>query len=98
MKTRFDTAKNLDDPTVWPSGWVKWNPAVLFRIALYIGACLIGLLSVPNTLFDAQTMAITMTIGLLGIWRYGWWFTHAVRAVIYGRLVYPKMRRKGQEI
>ena len=30
--------------------------------------------------------------------RYGWWFTHAVRALIYGKIVYPKMRDQGREI
>ena len=98
MKARFDKVKNIDDPTIWPKGWEKWNSGVLFRVALYIGACVIGLLTFPNTLFDPATMSITLTIGALGVWRYGWWFTHAVRAVIYGRFIYPKMRKKGQAI
>ncbi len=98
MKARFDTVCNLDEPTSWPKGFEKWNPMVLFRISLYLGACIIGLLSFSNSLFDPHTMTITFTIGLLGVWRYGWWFTHAVRALIYGRLVYPKMRDAGQKI
>lgn len=98
MTIRFDTARLLDDPTAWPSGWRKWTPAVLYRIALYIGICLALVPSVPNSLFDAETRAITLTIGALGAWRYGWWFTHAVRALIYGRIVYPRMRRGGEEI
>ena len=97
-KLRFDTAKNLDDPTFWPKGFAKWTPKILLQIALYVAFCLVILLTVPNSLLDAETMTITFTIGLLGIWRYGWWFTHAVRASIYGRFVYPNMRRKGREI
>ena len=95
---RYDKIKGIDDPTVWPKGWKKWTPAAIGQIALYIALCLIVVLTVPNKIFDTQAKSITFTIGLLGIWRYGWWFTHAVRAVIYGRLVYPKMKRQGEEI
>ena len=98
MKTRFDTAKSIDDPTIWPTGREKWNAGVLFRISLYLGICTIGILAFPNTIFDPAIMGITITIGALGAWRYGWWFTHAIRAVIYGHLIYPKMRREGQKI
>ena len=97
-KIRFDTARNLDDPTFWPKGFAKWTPQVLFQIALYVAICLVIMLTVPNSLFDGETKTITFTIGALGVWRYGWWFTHAIRATIYGGFVYPRMRRKGLEI
>jgi len=32
------------------------------------------------------------------VWRFSWWFTHAVRALIYGRYVYPKMRAEGRRV
>ena len=95
---RFDTSNRLDDPTLWPTGWAKWTPGVLIQIAIYICICLIVLISVPNSLFDSETKSITFAIGALGIWRYGWWFTHAVRAFIYGRFVYPAMQRKAEVI
>ena len=95
---RYDIAVNLDDPTHWPRGWRKWTPAALVSIAFYFAVCLIGLMSVPNNIWDIETREITFVIGALGAWRYGWWFTHAVRAVIYGRLVYPRMRAQGQQI
>jgi len=98
MATRFDTALALDDPTQWPKGWQKWTPAILYKTVVYIAICVALILTVPNSIFDAKAGAITFTIGLLGLWRYGWWFTHAVRAVIYGRFVYPRMRRQGEEI
>lgn len=98
MNVRFDTARILDDPTVWPRGWRKWTPGILYKIALYLAICLVLILSVPNTLFDTEVWTVTITIGLLGLWRYGWWFTHAVRAVIYGKLVYPRMRRRGEAV
>lgn len=98
MKPRFDTSKHIDDPTHWPKGFAKWTPKILLSIAMYLGICLIGLLTVPNAIFDHKALAITFTIGGLGLWRYGWWFTHAIRAMIYGHIVYPKFREEGQKI
>jgi len=95
---RFDTVSNLDDPTHWPKGWKKWTPQKLLQIVLYVACCLIVLISVPNSLFDSNTATITFTIGALGVWRYGWWFTHATRAIVYGHFVYPRMRKQGQAI
>ncbi len=92
---RFDTVPNLDDPSHWPTGWRKWTPKALFRIAAYFGCCLVAILVLPNSIWDYEVRAITLVIGALGIWRYGWWFTHAVRAFIYGRFVYPRIRREG---
>ena len=95
---RYHTAKNIDDPTYWPKGWAKWTFFHLFNICLYLATCIVLLFVIPNRMFAPEVMAITFTIGALGVWRYGWWFTHAVRATIYKRLVYPDIRRKGQEI
>ena len=95
MKPRFDTFPNIDDPTHWPERTAKWSAPILLKVSIYVGLCMCLVLSVPNSIFDAKTWTITMTIGGLGIWRYGWWFTHAVRSVIYGKIVYPRMRKAG---
>jgi len=95
---RFDRAVNLDDPTDWSGGRKKWTPAALAAIAIYFALCLIGIMSFQNAIWDIETQAITLTIGALGLWRYGWWFTHAARALVYGRFVYPRMRRRGKEV
>ena len=98
MTIQYDIASQLDEPTNWPKGFKKWTPLVLLKISIYLAICLILVLTFPNSLFDEKTKTITFTLGALGIWRYGWWFTHAVRALIYGRIVYPKMRKEGQKI
>ncbi|WP_422369092.1 glycosyltransferase [Pelagibius sp.] len=94
----LDRVANLDEPTDWPRGLRKWTPAALFSIALYFACCLLGAIILPNSIWDIETRQITLVIGALGVWRYGWWFVHALRAYIYGRFVYPKMRRQGREI
>ncbi len=84
----------VDDPTK-PVPWrEKWSPGVLYRLFLYFAFCFIALDNLPNTLWDPQLRRITILIGALGIWRYSWWFTHAVRAQIYARRVYPRLRAR----
>ena len=95
---KFDSKRYVDDPTYWPKGFKKWTPMVLMNIALYLACCLVAILIIPNRLWDSNVQEITLVVGSLGIWRYGWWFTHAIRATIYGHIVYPKLRKKGQEI
>ncbi|MEM6624136.1 MAG: glycosyltransferase [Pseudomonadota bacterium] len=79
-----------------PTRAQKWNASILYQITIYVGVCLVGLLSVPNPIFDPVVREITLIIGFLGIWRYGWWFSHAARALVYGRFVYPGLRDAGQ--
>lgn len=76
----------------------KWDAVAVYKCAIYVGICLILLLSVDNRLFDAETGRITLVLGLLGIWRYSWWFTHFVRAKIYEHRVYPRLRREADAV
>ena len=52
---RFDTARSLDEPTSWPTGWRKWTPLALLKIAIYLAVCLVFLLSFPNAIFDPKS-------------------------------------------
>ncbi|MCC8429536.1 glycosyltransferase family 2 protein [Reyranella aquatilis] len=80
-----------------PGFWAKWNPAVLFGLLSYVAICVILLLSVPNTLWDPVARHVTIVIGGLGLWRFGWWTTHVVRAWIYAFVRYPALRRLADE-
>ena len=93
-----DASPKLDDPTYWPTPAEKWNATVLLQIALYLSVCFILISLVPNKLFDPSVRQVTYVIGIIGVWRYSWWFTHAVRAVIYARFVYPRMRAEGARV
>jgi len=92
-KPVFDKLADIDDPTNWPKGRNKWTAGVLMRLLMLILSCLLLVIVVPNRVFDPDVHAITLTLGALGIWRYGWWFTHAVRAQIYERVAYPKISK-----
>lgn len=81
-----------------PRGFAKWTPAKLaqgFFIFLGFGILLIVM---PNTLFDPHVRHVTWTLGLLGLWRFGWWFNHAVRAEIRRAFVWPRLRRRRDAI
>ena len=93
-----DRRSFVDDPSVWPKGWQKWTPWAILKISFYLCSCYLAIILLPNRIWDPGVREITFVIGSLGIWRYGWWFTHAVRAFIYGHFVYPSLRKKGQII
>ncbi len=91
-------APRYDDPTR-PIDWrEKWSPKVLTCIAVYFCCCYIAFQQLPNTIWDPDIDQITYVIGILGVWRYCWWMTHAVRARIYGHLVYPKVASRAAEL
>jgi len=95
---RCDFRPYVDEPRDWRKGFKKWTPMALFNIAIYLCCCILAIALIPNRIWDPNVKSITLTIGFLGIWRYGWWFTHAVRAHIYGRYVYPSLRNKARKI
>lgn len=76
----------------------KWSPAVIGKIGLYLSVCLMGVMMLQNTIWDANVQQFTYVIGFLGIWRYAWWMTHAVRARIFGWVVYPRMAERASAL
>lgn len=95
---KSDRRDYIDEPTHWPTGFDKWNCLGLLNISIYLATCILLVILIPNKIFDPKVSQITFVIGALGIWRYGWWFTHAVRAFIYGRFVYPNIRKNADKI
>jgi len=80
------------------TGWDKWSArqaVTLFAVGLVL---LWLLVNVPNRFLEPDVMHLTFTLGGLGIWRFGWWFTHAVRAEIYRRAKFPKMRARASAL
>jgi glycosyltransferase Alg8 len=76
-----------------PRGLVKWTPAFLAHYAALWALIAVLATLTPNRFFDPDLRHITIALGALGTWRFGWWFTHAVRAEYYRRLKWPPMRR-----
>lgn len=80
-----------------PTRREKWSPRVLWLVATWFGLCAVALWHVPNPVFDPELMAVTFGMGALGLWRYAWWFNHAVRAEVYARRAYPAMAARAAE-
>lgn len=75
----------------WPLGQVS----VLATVAISLAWLLTHM---PNRFFAPEVMHLTLTLGALGFWRFGWWFTHAVRAEIYRRVKFPRMRARATKL
>ncbi|MEP4198336.1 MAG: glycosyltransferase [Aliishimia sp.] len=88
--------KSLSGPS--PTGFEKWTPRMITQFAVLISALTAALTFWPNNFFEPDLIHITFVLGSLGIWRFGWWFTHAVRAEIFTRSKFPKMRTRADSV
>lgn len=102
-KTDYAFSKDLDArlrqlETPVEHGLSKWKTRQLFLYALIV--LVIGwlLVSTHNRFFQPDTLHVTIVLGALGIWRFGWWFTHAVRAKIYQHKQWPGMRARADDV
>ncbi|WP_179379063.1 glycosyltransferase [Jannaschia marina] len=73
-------------------GLAKWRPRQVIGLLLILAVLVWLLVHTHNRFFTPSTLHVTIAMGTLGIWRFGWWFTHAVRAEIYRRRRWPAMR------
>ncbi|MEM8577212.1 MAG: glycosyltransferase [Pseudomonadota bacterium] len=89
-KDLTDRLADLQGPA--PRGLNRWRP--LHLAALIAISALLGylLLTTSNRFLSPGARQVTIVLGTLGLWRFGWWFTHAVRAEIYARAVWPTRR------
>jgi glycosyltransferase Alg8 len=88
--------RNLTSPA--KVGLSKWSaPQLILAAGMIMG--LLWLLSfTPNRFLNPDVMHVTITLGTLGTWRFGWWFTNAVRAECYVRLKWPGMRARASKL
>jgi glycosyltransferase Alg8 len=62
-------------------------------LTLYILALAALFLHAPAELTDPASRPFVLAIGFIIVWRYGWGLVHFVRAQIYQRLTFPRLRR-----
>ena len=81
-----------------PRGLRKWKARqIVFLAALFAGLLWL-LTNVPNRFFEPDTLHVTIVLGTLGFWRFGWWFNHAIRAELYRKTRWPGMRAKADAV
>ena len=88
--------KTLAGPS--PKGFTKWPIHLIVRFVILLTVLLAALVFWPNNFFNPDLIHITFILGSLGLWRFGWWFTHAVRAEIYARSKFPAMRARADVV
>ncbi|MCB1970831.1 MAG: glycosyltransferase [Geminicoccaceae bacterium] len=55
-------------------------------------------LNLPRVVDGAGTQGFIVTIGLLSIWRYGWWGVHVVRSTIFLNHTFPRLRKDADRV
>lgn len=88
----------IEDPTVRLPLLDKWSPLVQLKILTYFACCFVALSTVPNSIWDDSSHEFVYVIGLLGIWRYLWWFNHWMRALVFEKITYAKMRDRAAAV
>lgn len=61
---------------------------ILVATALYL----------PEVYLDPATTQFIFVIGFLSIWRYSWTLTHFFRALIFRKIVFPKLRKQANDL
>lgn len=79
-------------------GPFRWKATEVFKLFVYIGAMIVGFLSLPNNIWDADRGQWILVMAYLGIWRYVWWTLHFVRAIVYGKHVFPRLRERSDQL
>jgi glycosyltransferase Alg8 len=59
---------------------------------LYVVAVAAFAAALPPQAYGAVSAGVVGTIGFLAIWRYGWGFLHFIRALVFRKMVFPRMR------
>lgn len=81
-----------------PTGFDKWSLQNIVLLAgIFMGIASLAVFF-PNRYFDPDVIHVSIVLGSLGIWRFGWWFTHAIRAEIYRKIKWPPMRARASRL
>lgn len=73
-----------------------WQSSLIVAVA-YCGVLWALAAYLPDDVFDSTSQIFILSIGVIGLWRYGWWFTHYFRGIIYRRIAFPKLRLRADE-
>ena len=81
-----------------PERKFRFRFAELYGLVPYALVIVCALLAVPDRTWDRIGTRAVVAIGVVGVWRYTWWFIHFVRAQVYGRVRFPQLRRAAERL
>ena len=64
---------------------------------IYILALIIFGFLIPFKEFNPYAKSLIFFLGIIGIWRYSWFFMNITRSLIYRKITFKKIRKKEQE-
>ena len=76
--------------------YAGWQTSLVVAIA-FCGMLSVLVVYLPAGVFDPTSHIFILSIGVIGLWRYSWWFTHYFRGLVYRRIVFPKLRKRADE-
>jgi len=79
-------------------GMAKYPPSFLFRLMLLVATLWGVAVLLPNRFLEPDLMHLTVVLGVLGIWRFGWWATHAIRSDAWRRVHWPPKRELARKV
>lgn len=82
----------------WPERRTRSRFSELYGIVPYAAVIVAALLAVPDSTWDRIGTRLFVSIGVVGAWRYSWWLVHLVRALVYGRVRFPRLRRRCERL
>ena len=69
-----------------------------YKLLLLAGALILAITHLPNAFWNDTNGVLLVSLGGIAAWRYSWWLTHFIRSQIYGRLMFPKLRRSADAL
>ncbi len=70
----------------------------LIYIITYILFLIAFLLWLPTYFLDLENHRLILIIGIIAVWRYGWFALNALRAIFYRRVYFPRIRERANKI
>jgi glycosyltransferase Alg8 len=70
----------------------------MMGFVLYILILVAAVFYLPEIYFDPAATQFVLALGVLSIWRYSWSLTHFFRALIYRKFVFPKLRKRADDL
>lgn len=67
---------------------------IIFYSAILLLISAIAYSYIPIQVWEKDSYEFFLIIGVIAIWRYGWKILNLIRALIYKRIVYPKIKKE----
>ena len=75
-----------------------WHARDIFHLYVLLTVTFVLLSTIPNRIWTNESLQLAATLGVIGLWRYGWWLTHFIRAQIFQHSVFRRQRHRADRL